>query len=34
LLRPLKKGEHTITFGGNFPNGGFEQNNTYILTVV
>jgi hypothetical protein len=34
LLRPLKKGEHTITFGGDFPNGGFRQNNTYILTVV
>ncbi len=37
LLRPLKKGTHTITFGGNFPNapgGGFSQNNTYILTVV
>jgi hypothetical protein len=34
LLPPLKKGEHTITFGGTFPNGGFQQNNTYILTVV
>jgi len=34
LLPPLKKGKHTITFGGNFPNGGFKQNNTYILTVV
>lgn len=32
LLRPLKKGEHTITFGGTF--NGFEQDNTYILTVV
>jgi hypothetical protein len=39
LLRPLKKGTHTITFGGDFPNaptqcgGPFSQNNTYILTV-
>lgn len=34
LLRPLKKGEHTITFGGTFGNGAFTQNNTYILMVV
>ncbi len=34
LLRPLKKGTHTITFGGTFKNGAFSQNNTYILTVV
>ena len=34
LLRPLKKGTHTITFGGTFPNAGFRQNNTYILTVT
>jgi hypothetical protein len=39
LLRPLKKGTHTITFGGDFPKnptecgGPFKQNNTYILTV-
>jgi hypothetical protein len=37
LLPPLSEGEHTITFGGAFPNApgdGFSQNNTYILTVV
>ena len=33
LLHPLKEGEHTITFGGTFPNGGFSQDNTYIITV-
>lgn len=44
LLPPLSKGEHTIRFGGNFPNaptggclgggGPFKQNNTYKLRVV
>jgi hypothetical protein len=44
LLPPLKKGKHTITFGGTFPNAdldpnqpgpeGYSQNNTYILKVV
>jgi hypothetical protein len=44
LLPPLKKGTHTITFGGTFPNAdldpikpgpeGFSQNNTYRLKVV
>jgi hypothetical protein len=44
LLPPLKKGKHTITFGGTFPNAdldpnepgpeGFSQNNTYRLKVV
>jgi len=39
LLPRLSKGEHIITFGGDFPNnpeecgGPFEQNNTYKLTV-
>jgi hypothetical protein len=37
LEHPLSKGEHTVRFGGDFPNapgGGFEQDNTYKLTVV
>ena len=33
LLRPLPRGTHTIHFGGDFPNAGFTQDNTYILTV-
>lgn len=36
LPRPLSKGEHTIRFGGSFPNapgGGFKQDNTYKLRV-
>lgn len=32
-LPPLPEGEHKITFGGNFPGGGFSQDNTYVLTV-
>jgi hypothetical protein len=37
LEHPLSKGEHTIRFGGSFPNapgGGFAQDNTYKLRVV
>jgi hypothetical protein len=37
LEHPLSKGEHTIRFGGSFPNapgGGFAQDNTYRLRVV
>jgi hypothetical protein len=33
LLEPLPRGTHTIEFGGDFPNAGFTQDNTYILTV-
>lgn len=33
LLEPLPRGTHTIHFGGNFPNAGFTQDNTYVLTV-
>jgi hypothetical protein len=34
LLPPLSEGEYEIKFGGTFNGGAFEQNNTYILTVV
>ncbi len=33
-LPPLSKGEHTVHFELSAPNAGFEQDNTYILTVV
>lgn len=33
LIRPLPPGQHTISFGGSYPPGGFTTQVTYNLTV-
>jgi hypothetical protein len=34
MLKPLKKGEHTITFGGDISASGFSTEVTYYITVT